>query len=76
MAFTESELKRRRKQDKEANLFAMALLMPEKFMRQDISSVRTEGTGMEELVDTLARKYKVSNEVMTLRLVQLGYFNL
>lgn len=56
--------------EKEANLFAMELLMPEKFLREDIGP---DGVDVfdDATINQLARKYKVPASVMTARLVQL-----
>lgn len=56
--------------EKEADLFAMELLMPEKFLRQDVGP---DGIDVfdDAVIDQLARKYKVPASVMTARLVQL-----
>lgn len=55
----------------EANQFAAALLMPEKFLRSDISSFSDEEPA-EDVIKTLAIKYEVSVQAMTIRLSNLG----
>lgn len=59
--------------DKEANDFAMALLMPEEWLRKDLQALR--GVDIESDVDgkiqRLAKKYKVSTNIMILRIGQL-----
>lgn len=53
----------------EANAFAAALLMPESFIRSEIS----DDEGITELdIFRLATKFEVSEQAMTLRLVGLG----
>ena len=56
----------------EANYFAMCLLMPESFVRDEIKKIgnidAVDGTGIEKL----ARKFRVSVPLMTLRIGQLG----
>jgi len=59
-------------QDREANYFAMCLLMPENFLRADVAEYRGAKIGFEDMVRTLAQKYQVEPERMTLRLAQLG----
>ncbi|NNW55469.1 MULTISPECIES: ImmA/IrrE family metallo-endopeptidase [unclassified Roseobacter] len=56
--------------EKEANLFAMELMMPEKFLREDIGP---DGVDVfdDAAINKLARKYKVPASVMAARLVQL-----
>lgn len=54
----------------EANLFAVELLMPEHFIRNDIKNFETIDA---VLVRELAKKYKVSFESLALRLNNLGY---
>lgn len=61
----------------EANLFAMHLMMPEDFVRDEVRWVAPYGFDLVEdpAVKILARKFNVSEQLMLLRLVQLGYFN-
>ena len=56
--------------EKEANLFAMELLMPEKFLREDVGP---DGIDIfdDAAINQLARRYKVPTAAMTARLVQL-----
>lgn len=58
----------------EANQFAAALLMPPAFIAEDIKPLI--GTDALRAVKKLARKYKVSNEAMSIRLATLGYIEL
>lgn len=57
--------------EREANYFAMCLLMPEEFVRSEIKKIGTidvvDGTGIEKL----ARKFRVSVPLMTVRIGQL-----
>ena len=55
----------------EANAFAAALLMPEDFLRADLSD-RTADMFDEIAVKRLARRYKVSVQALTIRLMELG----
>lgn len=54
----------------EANAFAMELLMPEKFLRDDIGP---EGVDLfdDVAVEKLAKKYRVPKSAMAARLAQL-----
>lgn len=54
----------------EANKFAAALLMPEDFLRRDITQQALPLRS--ETVEQLARQYQVSQQAMTLRLDNLG----
>jgi Zn-dependent peptidase ImmA (M78 family) len=56
---------------REANAFAMALLMPEDWLRRDIEKLG--GIDIEDVqkVGKLAKRYRVSVQVMTLRIGQL-----
>lgn len=56
---------------REANAFAMALLMPEDWLRQDVAKMGGVDIEDDEKVGKLAKKYRVSIQVMTLRLGQL-----
>lgn len=59
--------------EKEANLFAAELLMPEKFLKLDLASHRMIDIHDESLIPVLARKYGVSVQALTFRLQYLGY---
>lgn len=56
-------------QEREANQFAMELLMPTEFMRKDLE----KGFDLEDdiAIAKLAKKYRVSQTIMTLRIGQL-----
>jgi predicted transcriptional regulator len=56
----------------EANFFAAELLMPEEFL---VNSLRHKKIDIEEddIIETLANKYKVSPQAMAYRLVNLGF---
>ena len=56
----------------EANLFAAELLMPEEFLEQeeDLGSIDFLD---EDVIAKLAKKYRVSQQAMTIRLTGLGY---
>lgn len=59
-------------EDREANYFAMCLLMPEDFLREDVRKIKLDGKhGLEEAIEFLAKKYKVSEVHMTIRIGQL-----
>jgi len=57
----------------EANLFAAELLMPASFLKDDLKKHSAESISDEERIQTLAEKYKVSEQALTLRLTYLGY---
>ncbi len=59
-------------EDREANYFAMCLLMPEKFVREDIKAMGGIDLTEDKPIRALAQKYQVSIAMMTLRLGQLG----
>ena len=59
--------------EKEANLFAAELLMPEEFLRRDLATRSTLDLYDEEFLPELARKYGVSVQALTFRLQYLGY---
>lgn len=65
----------------EANLFTMALLMPEEWLRRDcrmmfdiVKGSRGPGFDIEHdpRIEQLADRYRVSTQLMTIRLVDLG----
>jgi Zn-dependent peptidase ImmA (M78 family) len=57
-------------QEREANAFAAELLMPEEFLRKDLRK-RIDIKNQESL-EKLAKKYEVSLQALTFRLVNLG----
>ena len=61
--------------EREASLFAMELLMPEPLLREDSEGIQIDvlnDKGVE--LKKLARKYCVSERLMLLRLTQIGFF--
>lgn len=64
------------KEEREANLFAAELLMPDATLRK--RAYATEFDFMddsEEVVQSLAKEFKVSPQSLTIRLVQMGLLN-
>jgi len=60
----------------EANLFAAELLMPIKFLQQDLKRIGELDLLHDEKVAQLARLYQVSNQAMAVRLSHLGYLSI
>jgi Zn-dependent peptidase ImmA (M78 family) len=63
-------------EEQEANLFAAELLMPSKFLEDDLDKLEAVDVEDEAVVARLARRYKVSTQAMTFRLAYLGYLKL
>lgn len=61
-------LRRRQEMDDEATAFAMELLMPTKLLREELAKIGTFDIDDELPIKTLASKFKVSQQVMLLRL--------
>ena len=59
-------------QEIEANAFAAALLMPAAFLEQDLGK-KKYGSLEPKVVMALARRYKVSEQALKYRLVNLGF---
>jgi Zn-dependent peptidase ImmA (M78 family) len=57
--------------EKQANMFAAALLMPRSFLEKDYKTLVKKGLGEDELT-ILANKYQVSEEAMRFRLMNLN----
>lgn len=57
-------------QEREANHFAAALLMPIKLIKEEIDNAPDNVTNP---IEYLAEKFKVSEQAMTFRLANLGY---
>lgn len=62
-------------EDREANYFAMCLLVPEELLRREVSEMKRRHEQIDLCEDKtlkrLADKFKVSNTVMALRLEQV-----
>lgn len=56
----------------EANYFAMCLLMPEFLLRPDFERMKNGTKELPEIVAALAKRYKVDEAYMALRLGQIG----
>ena len=63
-------------EEKEANLFAAELLMPERFLHADLDSFGSLDLENQDSIRGLARKYQVSSQAMTFRLAYLGVLDL
>jgi Zn-dependent peptidase ImmA (M78 family) len=61
-------------QEQQANAFAAALLMPEKFIEAEIVREEYHGVDETELITKLARKFEVSIPGMSYRLTNLNIF--
>lgn len=61
-----------RTMDEEANEFAMELLMPEVWLRRDIKALGGIDIEDEPAVNKLAKRYRVSPNVMVLRIGMLS----
>lgn len=57
--------------EKEANYFAMCLLMPEPWVRRDVKALGGIDIEDDLAIHKLAQKYKVSTQLMTLRIAQI-----
>lgn len=65
-----------RAEEKEANLFAAELLIPVRFIQQDLAEVDALDLEHDDTLTELAKKYQVSVQAMTFRLAYLGYIKL
>jgi Zn-dependent peptidase ImmA (M78 family) len=59
--------------EKEANYFAAELLMPAKFLKQDLEGKHFDLLGDSAALEGMAKRYKVSLQALTFRLTNLGY---
>jgi Zn-dependent peptidase ImmA (M78 family) len=59
--------------EREANLFAAELLMPAKFLRDDLQGEELDLLVDNKFLSELAKKYSVSLQALTFRLTHLGY---
>jgi len=61
-----------KKREVQANMFAAALLMPERLLRREISGPDFDSLDEEEMCAELATRFQVSHQAMSLRLATLG----
>ncbi|MCH7535152.1 MAG: ImmA/IrrE family metallo-endopeptidase [Bacteroidetes bacterium] len=63
------------KREREANAFAAALLMPENFIRDELTKLDQGDDALtdEQTIKSLAKKFQVSEIAMTYRLINLNY---
>lgn len=55
----------------EANVFAMELLMPEEFLRRDLTELGSIDVCDDANIRKLAKRYEVSEQLMTFRIADL-----
>jgi len=60
------------KEEIEANEFAGNLLMPRKFLKQDLDQELARYEDLDFVIPVLARKYRVSQQAMTVRILRLS----
>ena len=58
-------------EEKEANLFAMCLLMPEDFVKVEIKKIKDFDLCSDEHMKKLAQKFRVPQSLMAIRVGQL-----
>jgi Zn-dependent peptidase ImmA (M78 family) len=58
--------------DREANYFAMCLLMPEPLLREAVQGMKGFDLSDDKQIGKLADKFKVSISIMAIRLGQIG----
>lgn len=63
-----------REEEAEANRFAIALLMPAHFVHTEADKLLAQDPDMhhDDIVGRMARKFQVSETMMTMRMVELG----
>lgn len=55
----------------EANVFAMEMLMPTKFLIKEIRAIGGVSIDDDEKMDRLARKFKVQQQILAVRILRL-----
>lgn len=63
-------------EEKEANLFAAELLMPEKLLEKDLAEIGEVDLEDQRSIRELAQRYRVSCQAMSIRLGYLRYLGL
>lgn len=61
--------------EQEANYFAASLLMPKSFIERDLEGEESLDLVDDALIQSMARKYKVSPQALAIRLKTLGYIH-
>jgi Zn-dependent peptidase ImmA (M78 family) len=61
--------------EREANLFAMELLMPQQFITHDLAGMNLIDFEDGSVIKGLAKQYDVSHHLMTIRLLRLEYID-
>lgn len=66
----------KQEQEVEATVFAFELLMPEEFVRKEAERLAPGGFDVEHdpAIEQMADRFRVSTQMMTIRLCQLGFF--
>jgi Zn-dependent peptidase ImmA (M78 family) len=59
--------------EREANLFAAELLMPTRFLEEELNGKNLDLLEDNNFLNNLAKKYQVSVQALTFRLANLGY---
>lgn len=67
------EMRTEQDAEREANYFALCLLVPERFLRTDLEGQPPFDVESDVRIIELAKRYDVSVQLMILRLVELGY---
>lgn len=62
-------------QEREANAFAAAILMPQKFIMDELKKSKYRGLNENSLIEHLARVFEVSVPAMTYRLSDLNIYH-
>jgi len=60
----------------QANFFAAELLMPSEFIARDMSDYKGRDLVEDTVVEKLAKKYKVSEQALVIRLTNLGFIKM
>ena len=59
--------------EREANYFAICLLVPEQMLHDEFAKLTPAERDIDHCVRILAERFQVSQQVMALRLNELGY---
>ncbi|HEY1171015.1 MAG TPA: ImmA/IrrE family metallo-endopeptidase [Verrucomicrobiae bacterium] len=65
---------RQEREDDEANLFAMCLLMPEEMVKEEIAKLGVFDVNDDRKMKKLAKIFEVSETMMALRIAQIFEF--
>lgn len=75
---TRRQISQEQEREIEANYFAMCLLLPEDLVRAEVERLAPQGFDIDDdpAIVEMTKLFRVSLQLMVIRLCQLGYFKM